>query len=187
MIESLKHMDTALFLWLNGKHTVFFDFVMYWATGKYIWVPFYVLLLYFVRRKFHNRTLLVIALVSVLILLSDQISVQCFKETFQRYRPCHNLLIQNQVHLITGCGGEYGFVSSHAANTFATALFLSLLFKKRNVTLLLFLWAAFVSYTRIYAGVHYPADVLCGALVGMAIACLMAQLFYYLEDKFFRQ
>lgn len=187
MIEALKHIDTALFLWLNGKHNTFVDFVMFWATGKYIWIPFYVLILYFVRRKFHKRTLLVIALVPVLILLSDQISVHCFKEIFQRYRPCHNLLIQNQVHLIVGCGGEYGFVSSHAANTFATALFLSLLFKKRNVTLLLFLWAAFVSYTRIYAGVHYPADVLGGAILGMIIAFLMSKLFYYLENKFFRQ
>ena len=186
MIEWLKHIDTELFLWLNGKHNDFFDFVMYWATQKYTWIPFYVLILYFIRRKFHRRTWLVLTLVPVLIFLSDQISVFWFKEVFQRYRPCHNLLIQNQVHLIDNCGGEFSFVSSHAANTFATALFLSLLFKKRNVTVLLFLWAAFVSYTRIYAGVHYPADVIGGALLGMLIAWFMAKLFYYLENKIFR-
>ena len=187
MIDYLKHIDTELFLWLNNKHNTFFDFVMFWSTDKYTWIPFYILILYFVRRKFHRRTSLVIALVPVLILLSDQISVHGFKEVFERYRPCHNLLIQNQVHLIAGCGGEFGFVSSHAANTFATALFLSLLFKKRNVTVLLFIWASFVSYTRIYAGVHYPADVLGGAILGMAIAVIMAKLFYYLEHKIFRQ
>ena len=101
------------------------------------------------------------------IVLSDQISVHAFKEVFLRYRPCHNLVLQSQVHLNGGCGGTYGFISSHAANTFALAMFLSLLFngKIKYFTLFILVWASFVSYSRIYNGVHYPADIACGAIV----------------------
>ena len=184
MIDRLKHLDTELFLWLNSKHNTFFDVMMYWATYKYTWIPLYIFLLFLVWKKLGKKTLLVTICAGALILLSDQISVHCFKEVFQRYRPCYNLLIQNQIHLIDGCGGKYGFVSSHAANTFALALFLSLLFKKRRFTVLIFLWATVVSYTRIYAGVHYPADVLGGAALGMIMATIMAKIFYYWEPKF---
>ena len=114
-INSIKSIDTQLFLFLNGKHNSFFDFIMYWASDKFVWIPLYVFFLYLVYKHVGKRLWLVILAVLMLIVLSDQISNRGFKNNFKRYRPCHNLEIQNQIHLNGECGGTYGFVSSHAA------------------------------------------------------------------------
>ena len=125
----------------------------------------------------------------MVIVFSDQLSVHAFKQVFLRYRPCHNLLIQSQVHLNDGCGGMYGFVSSHAANTFALAMFLGLLFKDKikYFGLAIFFWAAFVSYSRIYNGVHYPADIACGAILGMGIGILVFKMYQLLNKKIYNE
>lgn len=174
-INSIKSVDTDLFLFLNDKHNAFFDFIMYWASNRFTWIPLYFFFAFLVFKKIGKRTWLVVAAAVLLILLSDQISNHVFKNNFLRYRPCHNLLIQSQVHLNGDCGGTYGFVSSHAANTFALAMFLSLFFYKKikYFGVFVFSWAAFVSYSRIYNGVHYPADVAVGAIVGMMLGYLV--------------
>jgi undecaprenyl-diphosphatase len=94
-------------------------------------------------------------------------------------------LIGSQVHLNDGRGGMYGFISSHAANTFALAMFLFMLFRTKiqYFGIFIFSWAAFVSYSRIYNGVHYPADVVCGAIVGMGIGVVVFQLFRFAESR----
>lgn len=114
--------------------------------------------------------------VVALIFLSDKVSVYLFKDVFLRYRPCHNLDISHLVHLVDGCGGKYGFVSSHAANTFALATYLGVVLKKHFPKMLLWMliWAAVVSYSRIYLGVHYPADIVVGAILGVGIGLLIA-------------
>jgi undecaprenyl-diphosphatase len=170
-INSIKSIDTQLFLFLNGKHNAFFDFIMYWASYKFTWIPLYAFFFYLTYKHFGKRLWLVVVAVLMLIVLSDQISNRGFKNNFQRFRPCQNLTIQSQVHVNGECGGTYGFVSSHAANTFALAVFLGLLFYKKikYFEVFIFSWAAFVSYSRIYNGVHYPADVTCGAILGMII------------------
>lgn len=170
-IASIKEIDTELFLFLNSKHNAFFDVVMFWSSHRYFWIPLYSFFFFLVFKHFGKKTFLIAAATVLLIVLSDQISVHAFKHVFLRYRPCHNLLIRAQVHLNDGCGGTYGFISSHAANTFALAMFLSLLFKNKikYFGLSIFIWASFVSYSRIYNGVHYPADIIFGAIVGMGI------------------
>jgi len=183
MIETLKHTDTAVFLYLNGKHNEFMDVVMHYASHKLTWIPLYALLLFLVWRSQQKKTLLVLLAVALMILIVDQVSVHCFKELFQRYRPCHNLEIKDSVHLVDGCGGLYGFVSSHAANTFSLAAFISLVFRKRKCTVLLFLWAGFVSYSRIYTGVHYPADIVGGAILGLIVAFLIWKLYSWVSLK----
>lgn len=198
LIESIKNIDTQLFLFFNSLHNSFFDTVMYWATNKYFWIPFYMLLLFVIVLKYKRKSGLIILAVVVLITLSDQLSVHLFKDVFLRYRPCHNLKIGNLVHLIDGCGGQYGFVSSHAANSFALAMFLNLLLRRsflkgelysRKTFLLfplfIFSWALFVSYSRIYAGVHYPADILGGALLGIALGYAVAKTCFYIDGKVF--
>ena len=100
MIELLKNIDTKLFLFFNGNHTPFIDTVMSIAGNKFTWIPLYLLLLFFVWRRKREKLWLVILSVVILITLSDQISVHLFKETFQRYRPCHNLFLQDKIHLI---------------------------------------------------------------------------------------
>lgn len=183
-MQWLKDIDVSFFLWLNGKHNDFLDPVMYWASHKYFWTWFYLILLALVAIRLKKRTFLVLPAVALLILISDQ-SSGLVKKTVQRPRPCNNEYLRDKVHLNPGCGNSFGFVSSHAANTFALALFLSLLLKKayRWLPYLLFAWAAFVSLSRVYNGVHYPADIAGGAMVGLLAAYVVSKLYFYAEKK----
>ena len=187
MIEQLISWDKSLLLFLNGLHCDFFDFLMYWISSKLIWIPFYLFLLYFVIRNYKLRTIDVLVAAAILITASDMISYHCFKEVFHRLRPCHDPSISSMVHLVNGeCGGKYGFVSSHAANTFATALFLIQILGKKIkwITPTMLIWAAVVSYSRIYLGVHFPFDVLCGAILGASIGIAIGKTFNWYYKKF---
>lgn len=186
IITTIKDLDTQLFLFLNSMHTDFFDVIMYWFSNKVIWIPLYLYFFFLAFKKVGNRVWLVAISVALLIVLSDQLSVHAFKEVFLRYRPCHNELIKNQVHLLNGhCGGTYGFVSSHAANTFALAMFLSLFFKDhiKNFGIFIFIWASLVSYSRIYSGVHYPADIAVGAILGMGLGVVVFKMYQYADGR----
>jgi len=169
MLDSLIQLDTKLFLALNGAHSPFWDSIMLFASGKLTWLPLYLLIIYLIAREHRWKTLWWLLAIALVVTLADQISVQAFKNVFQRLRPCHNPDLSEFIHLVGRCGGKYGFISSHAANTFGVAVFLSFLFSRKWVTAGLLIWAAFVSYSRIYLGVHYPGDVLVGAIVGAGI------------------
>lgn len=188
IIENIKQLDTELFLFLNSKHNSFFDYVMYWASNKLIWIPLYAFFLFLVFKHFGKRVVLVALMAGIAIILSDQISTQLFKNLFMRYRPCHNLLIQSQVYVNGNCGGQYGFISSHAANTFALATFLFLLFKTKlkYFGLFVFSWAIVVSYSRIYNGVHYPADIAVGALLGILLGVITMKFYKLTEFKIYK-
>lgn len=115
MLEQLIGYDQKLFLALNGMHAPLFDFIMYWLSNKLIWIPLYVWLLYHMLIPNRANSWLIILSVALLITLTDQVSVQLFKETFQRLRPCHEPALEGLVRILNGhCGGSYGFVSSHA-------------------------------------------------------------------------
>lgn len=182
MVALLEQVDRTLFLFLNGIHTPFFDEVMFWFSEEITWIPLYALLLFLLFRRLGWRaTLLAVVLVALTITLTDQLSVKAFKNVFERYRPCHNLEIQHLVHIVKEhCGGQYGFVSSHAANTFGLATILGLLFESRKTKWWLLGWAAVVSYSRIYLGVHYPFDIIGGAILGILIG-----YFTYSLKRFF--
>ncbi len=189
LFNTIKDIDTQLFLFLNSKHNSFFDVVMYWASHKHFWIPLYLFFFYLSYKKTGKQVWLVALAAGLVILLSDQISVHAFKHVFQRLRPCHEVLIQAQIHLQNGyCGGSFGFISSHAANTFALATFLSLLFQNRfkYFTPLVFFWAAFVSYSRIYNGVHYPGDIIIGGLVGTGIGITVYKLYTLAHAKIYK-
>lgn len=170
MFEVLESLDIELFIYLNSLHHEALDPVMLWISNKFIWIPFYLFLLVLIIRK-HDLVslLLIIPALIFLITLSDQISVQVFKNGFERFRPCHNEDIQNLIHLVGNCGGRFGFISSHATNVFALASFLILVMKSRSFTYMMIIWAVLVSYSRIYLGVHYPADIIGGAIIGTFI------------------
>jgi undecaprenyl-diphosphatase len=155
---------------------------MYAISGKLIWVPLYLAILIAIGKKYKRKFLVMILFITIAAVLADQFSV-LFKNLVERLRPCHEPELQGIVHLVKGeCGGLYGFVSSHASNSFNVAL-LSLLFvKKRWFTLCIILWAAIVGYSRIYLGVHYPGDVICGSLLGSLIGWGIYSL-YKLTDN----
>ena len=183
LIDSIKKLDTEIFLFINSKHTEFMDHIMGWASGKFLWIPLYIFFLYLVFKYVGKRIWLVLLIITLTILISDQTSVQLFKNVFLRYRPCHNLELESLVHVNGHCGGQYGFISSHAANTFALAMFLSLFFcnRIRFFGIYIFLWAGLVSYSRVYNGVHYPADIAVGSLVGMLIGFSTFKLYQLLN------
>jgi undecaprenyl-diphosphatase len=131
------------------------------------------------KRKFPVILLIIILAVT----LADQVSVHIFKNTFHRLRPCHEPVLQGMVHLFKGeCGGLYGFISSHASNSFNIAVLSLLLVKQRWFTTGILVWAVVICYSRIYLWVHYPGDVICGSLVGAAIGWGSYSL-YVLADK----
>jgi len=171
MLENLLSFDRSLFFSLNGLHTSWLDPVMYWLSNTWVWLPLFVFLFYLVIRVFRWKTLTVLAAVAIMITVSDQLSNIAKKET-RRLRPSNDLEMTSSVHIVNGYrGGDYGFYSAHASNTFALAFFLIILFQKRYryLYLLLLSWAGLMSYTRIYLGVHYPLDV----FIGTAAGCLL--------------
>ncbi len=191
MIDYLLALDTKIFLLLNGWRAEWLDPVMVAISGKYTWAPFYLMILIFLLWRFKKKTWFIVLAVVVLVFLTDKVSVHLFKNVFERLRPCHDPVIAHMVNTVDGrCGGQYGFVSSHASNVFGLALFITWLLARggwRWVSLLMFLWATVVAYSRIYLGVHYPGDIIGGAMVGMLMGGLVIALVHALSNRIFRE
>jgi len=185
MLEKIDAIDTSLFLWLNGHHSPVWDNIMWFISGKLQWVPLYLILIGYLIYKYKASSIYIIIAIAIAVTMADQLSVKAFKEVFQRLRPSNNPEISNLVHVVNNYrGGLYGFVSNHAANTFALAGFLSFLFKNRIFTFSIFIWALIVSYSRIYLGVHYPCDVLCGAFLGLLCGWLVYITYVFIHKKY---
>lgn len=171
MLETLNQWDTQLFLFLNGLHSPFLDRVMWFISGKIQWLPLYLIILGILIYRFRWKTVWILLAVAMLITMSDQASVHLFKNTLERLRPCHQTEIAQLIHLVNDyCGGMYGFVSSHASNSFAVAVFTGLLIQNRYYWTGILFWASLVGYSRIYLGVHFPGDIIGGALLGSLLA-----------------
>jgi len=185
LIESLVEFDKQLLLVLNSLHTPFFDEVMWIFSAKFTWIPLYLTVLFFIFKRYRWQGAVLLVLLILTITAADQISVRLFKNVFERLRPCHEPDIMNMVHSVHNyCGGQFGFVSSHAANTAAFAVFTMLVFKQKMYTIGIIIWAIVVSYSRIYLGVHYPGDILGGFLLGIFCGWLFFRIFnVYLHYK----
>ena len=187
MFETLNNLDTQWFWWINSHHCTAMDWVMWslsqhWCMAAVIVLAFCLLTLRYEPRRWW----IVLIGIALCFLLADQGSVQLFKNTVCRLRPCHAL---EDVRMFrTSCGGQYGFVSSHAANVFAVAMFLTLRYWKRVKRqwplLLIALWAIATCYSRPYLGKHYPGDVICGAVFGAIIALIVWWVTAVIEKKF---
>ena len=179
-METLSTIDSDLFLFLNGLHTDWLDEVMIAITQMWVWVPLYLLLIYWTVKQYGKRCWWIFLAVGIVVFCSDQLSAHVCKPLFQRLRPCYNADLQDLIYLPKGlAGGKYGFVSSHAANTFAVAAFLTpTLCKNRNwMGFVLYLWAFISSYSRIYLGFHYPGDIFCGAILGILVGLILWKVF----------
>jgi undecaprenyl-diphosphatase len=184
MIDQLMQWDEALFRLINGWHSPFWDTVMWAVSAKLTWLPLYLFILGWMIRIYRRRFWVLLLFIVLLVVLTDQVSVQLFKKVFLRLRPCHQEALAATVHLVKGhCGGMYGFVSSHASNMFGVAMFSSLLIRNRTYTWLIFLWAAWVGYSRIYLGVHFPGDVVGGALLGSLLGWLVYRMWRFAGER----
>lgn len=187
MIDFLNELDTDLFLFLNSLNHPSVDGLMKLISGRFVWIPLYAYMLFVVIKNYKFRAIYIILSTVLVITLCDQFSVHFFKNVFERLRPCHNPSIMDMVHVVDNhCGGQYGFVSSHASNVFGLAFFLVHFLKRidRQWVSFLFIWAVVVSYSRIYLGVHYPGDIVCGALLGILIAFGLLKILKFLDLKF---
>lgn len=186
MLETLKEIDTQWFLWVNSHHTTALDWTMWTLSQHWSWLVVIVLAFVLLTLRQEPRRWWLVAVGVVLcFLLADQGSV-LIKDTVCRLRPCHAL---EEVRMFrTHCGGQYGFVSSHAANAFAVALFLVLRYWKRVKRqwplLLLIVWALATSYSRAYLGKHYPGDLVCGAILGVVAGLLVWMIINTIEKSF---
>lgn len=192
MINTIGEIDRSLFLFLNGLHSPFWDVIMYQATRAVTWIPVYLFFLYLTIKYYKWQTIIIIISLAVMITFSDQMT-NFFKESFERLRPSHEPGLQ--VHTVNLYqGGMYGFYSSHASNFFALATYLSILLKQisRLLKTAIFIWAAFVIYTRIYLGVHYPGDLITGMIIGACtgyffgritcVICLKSRIWFKMMD-----
>jgi undecaprenyl-diphosphatase len=175
-MNDLLALDEKLLLLINGWHNDGLDFFFSWVSEKWIWVPVYAVIFYLYYKNFPGRIIHIAVLAAILILLCDQTASHVFKLWIMRLRPCHVPGLAEKIHIVNNyCGGTYGFVSSHAANTFGLAVFFSATLGKkyRAFAIALFCWALLISFSRVYLGVHYPGDVIGGALVGIFFAWLI--------------
>lgn len=183
--DILNNLDTQWFLWVNSHHCTALDWTLWVLSQHWSWAVLLVLVFGLLTlRQEPRRWWLVLAGLVLCFLLADQGSVHLFKETVGRLRPCHAL--EGVRMFRTHCSGQYGFVSSHAANAFAVVTFLMLRYRNSKRiwhTLLLPLWAVATCYSRVYLGKHYPGDVICGALFGAIIGLAVWWLCTLIEKK----
>ncbi|QJW90586.1 phosphatase PAP2 family protein [Spirosoma taeanense] len=178
MRDWLNDLDTQLFIWLNGRYTPSLDPIMVWITERNSWLLFYVLLIGWLVYQYRRRALSLLITIAASVGIADQLSSSVLKPLTHRLRPCHVPALQKLIHPVLECGGQYGFVSSHAATTFGLATSLYLLLGRQHPWIRgVFLWAMAVSYSRIYVAAHYPLDVLAGAGVGVLSAVLCAMIY----------
>lgn len=189
-MDTILELDKDLLIWINGFHTDWLDPIVLMITKTAFWTPLYLLFIFFMFKYLDEQQWVAILCASMTILLADQITSSIMKPLFHRLRPSQDPDIQNLLHLVANSKGElyrgglYGFASSHAANTFGISTFMWLMFKDKLKWMgLCFLWATMLTYTRLYLGVHFPGDILIGAIVGILGGVASYQLFLFIKKK----
>lgn len=174
--------DKYLLLAMNGSDSIFWDGCMKVYTTIAVWIPLIMILLYILMKNNSLKDFLLLLLfISLVVTFTDVISSWICKPFFERWRPTNDPELMYLVDVVDGIRGkDYGFTSSHAANSFGIATFLLLLVKNRTLTVSLLLWAAMNAFTRIYLGVHYPGDILAGTLIGVTVGFSIYRLYSYI-------
>lgn len=186
MKELIQNIDNWILLLVNSHHNAFMDHVMWFASGMSNWFPLYLVILVFIGMAYKKESWLLILLIIPLILLSDQLSSSVIKPLVHRLRPSHEPGLENILHYVKNYrGGLYGFVSSHSANFFAVGTYLLMTAARRLrwLPLVIVPVTGLVIYSRMYLGVHYPTDILCGAILGILLGRMMAFIYKRLTLK----
>ena len=172
----MLELDKDILLWINEHWTEGLDGLMWWVSQSVTWIPLYVLLLGLIVWRYRNwkTVVLMVLAFGVAVGLSDFITSGLIKPWVCRLRPTHEPGLEGMVRLVNGYrGGLYGFCSSHAADTMACGLLFSMLYRNKIATTCMMVWVALNCYSRMYLGVHYPLDIVCGLLIGALLAVLV--------------
>lgn len=185
MLEKILSIDTELFVFLNGFGSEKYDGLWLIITKQTSWIPLFLFLLYLIFTKLGTKqTLYLMLFVAILLVFTDQ-TANLFKNGFQRLRPCNNPEINTFIRIVQS-RTSFGFFSGHASSSMGVATFLYLIFKKDfNYFWLLFLWPLIFAYSRIYLGLHYPLDIICGYLCGAVLGYLMFKLYQIAQKRNF--
>ena len=186
MLEQLIHYDQELFLLVNQVlSNSFFDWLMPILRNPYTWAPLYLFLIIFLIRNYKKKGIVMLVFFIMTFGIADSTSSSLIKPEVMRVRPCNDVIFKDQVKLRVRCGSGYSFPSSHATNHFALGMFLLVIFRKRwkPIIWLSLGWAASISFAQIYVGVHYPIDILMGALLGSIIGIFTATIFLYFQPN----
>lgn len=187
-IQQLIELDKHILMQLNGSDSLFWDGFMYIVTDTTTWIPAAIALLYVIFKNNNlKQGLFILLLIALVVTLADQTSSGICKPLFERYRPTKDPEFMNMVNTVNNyrAGGLYGFISSHAANTFAVAMFISLLVRNAKLSFMMFLWAFIPTYSRVYLGVHYPGDILFGIIDGLLSGSVVYLLYKFISNKYF--
>jgi undecaprenyl-diphosphatase len=176
-MEEIILEDKQAMIFLNNLGSSTFDPFWILVSEKWFWIPLYVIFLYFLYKNFNKKSLFYILLfVALGITASDQIA-NIFKFGFERLRPCHDPSLEGLLREVK-CGGKFGFYSAHSSNSFFVATYLTILLGKKikQLPYFLFVWAAIVAYSRVYLGMHFPGDIIIGAIMGILLALFFGTL-----------
>jgi undecaprenyl-diphosphatase len=185
MLDYLNDIDTEVLLAINGLHGTFQDAFWWLISAKWASVLLVLAFVWILLHQNRRHALLTVAMLVLAFVLADQISSGLIKHLVERLRPSQDPSLDNMIHIVNNYrGGKFGFVSSHAANSFAAATLIALVMRHKAVTFSLFTWAVLQCYSRVYLGVHYPGDILGGIIVGVLSGWLVWCLMRWLQRRF---